>query len=464
MIENYINQIITMPILADSITIIDDKGIIRYYKAFRKDYERFTTSQIVGKHFLDAFPYINKEESTVLKALRGESTFQGLFEQKDFLGRTYPITECVYPIRANGKIIGAACIARFFENYSRILDIDMNTYEGSSGFLDDIIGTSTQISQIKEQILRIAATDANVLICGETGTGKDLIAKAIHNLSERRKRIFYSQNCAAIPASLLESLFFGTEKGIYTGAVQHIGILEQCNGGTVFLDELNSLDVSLQAKFLRVLEEKKTRRLGSKKEISTDFRLIAAMNEDPLKCMQDGRIRSDLYYRLSTVSIKIPPLRERKEDIIALTHFFLQKMSFKDEKERHITEEVKNIFMIYSWPGNVRELKNVIESASIFAENTEIDVDDLPKYFMDAVKEEYRQNSQSNEYINFGKSANFDLYENLEHETLKQSIDRCEKEILIFYLETGMNHSQLARKLGVTRQTLLNKLSKHKLI
>ena len=326
MLENYIDQIITMGTLADSVTIIDDQQIIRHFQPFNPDIVPFTASDVVGTHFRSTFLDVDPADSGVLRALHGESTISRAYTHLLFNGQRSSGIESIFPIRMGDSIIGSISVSRFLSSPNRFLDVkDDPSVSPDLAEIPDMIGNSPAMQTLKRQILRVARTDANVLICGETGTGKELVAHAVHTASPRCKRLFYPQNCAAIPSSLLESTFFGSEKGAYTGSVHSKGILEQADGGTVFLDEINSLDPAVQGKILRALETKKLRRLGGTREIQSDFRIVSAMNEDPFACMRSGKIRNDLFFRLSTVILEVPPLRQRRDDIPLLAEYFLKK-------------------------------------------------------------------------------------------------------------------------------------------
>src|ERR1017187_7968604 len=236
---------------------------------------------------------------------------------------------------------------------------------------EQVIGNSSALESVLEQVERVAPTDSTVLIQGETGTGKELIAHAIHNLSSRCGRPFVRLNCAAIPLDLLESELFGHEKGAFTGAIaQKIGRFELADKGTLFLDEVGDIPSALQPKLLRVLQEQEFERLGSGRTHQVDVRLVAATNRDLTEMMSRGEFRSDLYYRLNVFPVLLPPLRERREDIPALvTHFveiFCRRMRRQIE---HIPDETMLALSSYAWPGNVRELQNLIERAVILSDD-----------------------------------------------------------------------------------------------
>ncbi len=304
--------------------------------------------------------------------------------------------------------------------------------------LDSIVAESEAMKNILEEVKRIveADTSATVLLQGESGTGKDMIAKLIHYSSSRASGPFVELNCAAIPKELLESELMGYEPGAFTGAKgRKIGLLEKAKGGTLFLDEIGEIPLEMQAKLLRILETKTFRRLGGLKDITVDVRFIAATNRDLSESVKKGEFREDLYWRLNVISIYIPPLRERKEDIIPLAKFFIDK--FNREMRRSIkglTKEVEELFLIYDWPGNVRELKNVIERAVILGKGDYITPDLLPKEIRD-LKSQARSFS---------------------------SLDQLEKEAIEKALrEAGGNVSKAARILGVSRDLLRYRMKKY---
>jgi formate hydrogenlyase transcriptional activator len=241
---------------------------------------------------------------------------------------------------------------------------------------EEIVGDSAALKRVLKQVEIVAPTDSTVLIQGETGTGKELIARAIHNLSGRRERTFVKMNCAAIPTGLLESELFGHEKGAFTGAIaSKVGRFELAHQGTLFLDEIGDIPLELQSKLLRVLQEQEFERLGSTKTIRVDIRLVAATNHDLSAMVADKQFRNDLYYRLNVFPIVSPPLRERQEDIPLLVRYFAQKFARRMNKHiETIPTETMTALSRYHWPGNVRELENLIERAVILSQGTELHV------------------------------------------------------------------------------------------
>jgi DNA-binding NtrC family response regulator len=309
----------------------------------------------------------------------------------------------------------------------------------------EIVSTSPEMDKVKKLILKVAKSNSTVLIRGESGTGKELIARSIHQNSPRSGEIFQAVNCAAINENLLESELFGHEKGSFTGAhAEKKGLFEVADSGTLFLDEIGELDISLQAKILRALQEKSIRRVGGTKEIQTDVRVVAATNRDLLKMTQDGRFREDLYYRLNVLSIEIPPLRERHSDLQMLIDFFLKKHTRDTKRQIKINAEAQRILNDYSFPGNVRQLESAIERATLLCENDLITVDDLPPEML---------NSSSPASV--GGDSQFRLpadgvnFEDVERSLIMQAMDR-----------TDSNITKAAKLLGLTFRTLQYRLEK----
>src|SRR5437879_4811424 len=245
----------------------------------------------------------------------------------------------------------------------------------------EILGSAPGIQRVLETIASVADTDANVLIIGESGTGKELIANALHERSSRREGPFVKINCAALPKDLIESELFGHTKGSFTGATtEKVGLLEEAHKGSLLLDEITEMPVDLQAKLLRVLEERVVRRLGGAKSIPVDFRLVSSTNRSPEQAVKEGGLRQDLYFRINTVTIAVPPLRERREDLAMLVHSFLDRYKAKHQRAVDgIEPEAYRRLLAYAWPGNVRELQHALERAVLVAHGRELTVGDLPE-------------------------------------------------------------------------------------
>lgn len=310
-----------------------------------------------------------------------------------------------------------------------------NDIPGRYQFLN-IIGKSKPMQEVFSMIHRVSKTDASVLILGESGTGKELVARAIHYTSLRSDKHFIPIDCTTIPAELMESELFGYEKGAFTCAHNNkIGLIEMAEGGTVFFDEIGDLDYTLQKKLLRFLQEKEFHRLGGKNKIKTDVRVLAASNRNIEEAVEKGEFRSDLYYRLNVISIQIPPLRERKEDILLLASCFLEDFSRKNKKEiRGFDENVMDILVNYEWPGNVRELENLVERSVILCSYDNINVECLPHKLRLIVHEEPPVTEE------------LKLFE-VEKRIILKALDR-----------TSWNQSKAAILLGVTRKQLRTKM------
>ncbi|WP_353097725.1 sigma 54-interacting transcriptional regulator [Tissierella praeacuta] len=307
------------------------------------------------------------------------------------------------------------------------------------------------IIKLIEKVKRMARYESNVLIYGETGTGKEIFAQSIHNISSRRDKPFIAQNCAAIPENLLESILFGTEKGSFTGAIDKEGLFEQANGGTLLLDELNSLPIYLQAKLLRVLQEKYIRRVGGTVEKRINVRIIATVNEEPSKLIELDKLRQDLFFRLNTLYICIPPLRERKKDIFLLMKQYVnQYSSIFNVKSLKLSKDVSNFFQSYEWSGNVRELINVIEYIMMTIDDgEEVKLNHLPYYLLerlerDRIDEEFSYKPVSGSY--------HDIIDDFERKIILEELIRCR-----------WNVTKTAKMLNIKRQTLQNKIKKLKI-
>lgn len=322
-----------------------------------------------------------------------------------------------------------------------------------------IIGNSKAIKTINTLIKQVANTQANVLIYGESGTGKELVAREIHAISNRKNRPFIPVNCAAIPSELLESELFGHEKGAFTGAMTlRQGRFELANGGSILLDEIGDMPLLMQAKLLRVLQEKSFERIGASKMIVTDVRVIAATNKQLEQSIQSGTFREDLYYRLNVFPICIPPLRERKEDIPELIEFFVQNFNQELQIKSSLAAASYEAFMQYDWPGNVRELGNVIERICILHPNKVIGVAELPEKFHDLG--EYNANIANMSQTIIIKSPNL-----VEGFDLKEHLIEIEIKLIAEALQqTNGVVSRAARLLGLQRTTLIEKIKKYKLI
>jgi len=314
-----------------------------------------------------------------------------------------------------------------------------------------IIGTSKSIKDIFEAIKRVAPTTTTILITGETGTGKELVADAIHYNSPRKKNPLIKINCAAIAKTLMESELFGYEKGAYTGAaVTKPGKFELAHKGTLFLDEVSEIPRDMQVKLLRVLQEQEFERVGGLRTIKVDVRIIAATNQNLLQQVQAGNFREDLYYRLNVFPIEVPPLRSRKEDILPLTDYFLEKFNKKLNVSVNMEQEVKEMFLRHDWPGNIRELENLIERMILLAQNDTVTMREIPEEFKAAV--------------NKIAAAPLETSKKPFKNYMRDHVENVEKQMIVKMLEeAGGNVTKAAQQLGLSRKGLQLKMIKYNL-
>lgn len=428
--------------------IIDREGNIIYADVGNPHYFEAGLANLKGKSLKKFYPEIDDSYPSIAAAREGRSCDFFQVRLTTSRGTSIEKTGCAYPIFRKGEPVGAVEFSDFFYDREHISEITGHAghiiyrKNNTKYILEDIITGDDRMKEIKRRIEKYGISDSSVLIYGETGTGKELVAQSLHNCSRRYSRQFYSLNCSAIPQNLVESLLFGTTKGSFTGAEDTKGLFEQADGGTLFLDEINSLDIYSQVKIFRAVEKKVIRRIGSDQEIKVDVRIIAATNEEPHKLMEEGRLKPDLYYRLAGIYLTLPRLADRRGDILLLSDYFVdyfnEKMNYHVE---YLSEEIKDLFMGYSWPGNVRELRNIIEGAFAFVENGRITLEDLPEY----LKEE--KDSR--------KSRRGSLTE--KKEELEKSL------IAAVYQQCGGSLTEAAEKLGISKQLLKYKMDKYEM-
>jgi DNA-binding NtrC family response regulator len=315
-----------------------------------------------------------------------------------------------------------------------------------TGSLGSLVGSSKAMQEIFRLTELVAPSTASVLITGASGTGKELVARTIHDLSPRRNRPFVPINCAAIPETLIESEIFGHEKGAFTGALERrTGCFELAEGGTLLLDEIGEMPVATQAKLLRVLEDRKLRRLGSKVETTVDVRVLAATNKMPEEAVARGELRNDLYYRLNVFNIHMPSLKDHKDDVPGLVEYLLKDMSAKHgRKVAAVSEAVLNVFQNYAWPGNVRELRNTLERAVIVCDSAVIETKHLPPGFGQTT---IRTTAEDPDAVRLGVGT---------------TVEEAEKLLILKTLEaTNNNKTRAAEILGISLKTLHNKLKEY---
>jgi len=434
----------------ESLILIDKDGIIRFMSSSNEGIYNVSVKDAIGRHITEVSP--DTRLHLVLetdKAEIGESMV--LKDKKRIVARL--------PISKDGRIIGAAGKLMFLhpeklkELFERIdvlehhIDYyrhELNQLYGSKYSFDNIIGQSDKTRAVKALAIKAAASDSPVMVMGESGTGKELYAHAIYEAGLRHKNAFIRVNCAAIPNELFESELFGYEKGAFTGAHPKgkPGKFELADNGTIFLDEIGDLPLNMQAKLLRVLQEKEVEPVGSRTPKKVNFRLISATNKDLESVISKGKFRLDLFYRINLLTIQLPPLREVKEDIPVLINHFLKELT-RDRKTYTISDQALSAMMQYNWPGNVRELKNVIERAMIVAKGDSIAFEDL---------QFSKQKSFGNGQHLFSKGTI----------NLKQVLETTERDTLAEALKISQNNRvKAARYLGIHRTGLYQKMKKY---
>ena len=446
--KNIVSQILKMT--SDGFIITDTEGNVREINKQYADFFGKSRSEIIGKSILNIIPNSKmidivkhkfSEEDAVHKYIDGEAKGNSVI-----VSRSYVEDE-------DGNVVAGVAQVKFKVQTLAVAKKLMNEYEELEYYreefqnqnrVDNIIGSDTKFREIVKECLKVAKTDIPVLLTGETGTGKEVMAKALHTNSLRYDKPFVSINCAAIPFELLESELFGYMDGAFTGAKRggKKGKFQLANGGTIFLDEIGDMPSSMQAKLLRVLQEKEIEPLGSEKSIPLDVRVVAATRQDLEAKMKDGSFREDLYYRLSVFNIHIPPLRERGGDSLELAEFFLDELNHKYKTYKTFSKAVKAYFLKYQWPGNVREVNNVVQSAYAISTENIIDINDIPA----------RMLQQEKPAINLDKNK----------KSLGQMVDDYEKEVILELLKKHKgNCLKAAKEAGIHKSNFYRKLQKY---
>ena len=450
--------------ISESVYIYNDEGYTVFMNKAAQQYENMKLEDIVGKHINDMY---TQDYSPSLKAL--ETGRKVIDPQNSYIinGK-----ECIqdtrsYPVYEDDQLIGVYTIEKDLTTIKQMVDESIN-YQKKLGSkkvsFETLIGQDEQFLRCIELGKIAAKNDSSVMLSGYTGTGKEMFAKSIHNASARRDKPFLAINCAAIPETLLESILFGTTKGSFTGATEKPGLFEEAKGGTVFLDEINSMPLGSQAKILRVIEERECMRVGGSTSVKIDARIISSINVTPQESLELGQLRSDLFFRLSVVNIIIPPLNVRAGDIKLLCDYFIKKFNNKMNKQvSDMAPDVESFILQYSWPGNIRQLKHVIESAMSMTpdEETQIHFNALPQYLM---ADNSHQQTGNNHIFRASEPHTEPAAASLqeEEENIFTSIKEQEKEKIIQMLyKCGGNVSKSARELDMSRQSLIYKMKKY---
>lgn len=451
----------------DSVTVVDSTGRIIAKQRFNPRYaaeENLEHNQwAIGKNLLELYPSLNPEDSTLLQVLNtGKIVYienQGVWNSQ---GRKTVCNNINFPIIFRGEIVGAVEISRDITHIeNRIHPVSArhtprpHRNESARYTLDDIITQDPTMLRLKETIVKVANSASSVLVCGETGTGKELVVSALHNASYRKARPFVAVNCAALPESILEGLLFGSRKGAFTGAENRKGLFQEADGGTLYLDEINSMPLNLQAKLLRVVQEKQVLPLGSAQPVPVDVRIVSSSNRSQEELLSRGELRPDLLYRLNTVTLAIPPLSQRRGDIPLLCEYFLGKYSRLLGREiPAITPDTLLFLYNCSWHGNVRELEHTVEAAlNVLGDEESLSLEHLPAYLtMRETPEVHTAPEPAPELPTSAVLPLTEAIEQYERQLITQALAACHGKIVA-----------AATLLKIPRTTLQYKLEKYHL-
>ena len=435
--------------IKEGICAINTDGIVVLWNKFMEDRYGIKSEEIVGKS-MDRFLKGTISESVLNTRMRESGIYKNIHNENE----VYGVVDA-NPIFINSEFVGVVCtevditeakeLSKKLEKANdRLKHLEGEVKNLSRGSFDNVLGRSYRLERAKDIAKRVSSTNSSIFIFGESGTGKEVFARAIHDYSER-KGPFVPVNCSAIPSELFESEFFGYEAGSFTGANKKgkVGIFELAKNGTVFLDEIADLPLNMQAKLLRVLQEKEVRRVGGEKTIKIDARIISATNKNLQDLVEEGKFREDLYYRLNVVEIDLPPLRDRKEDIVLLVKKFIKEICEENNiNPLMISKEAMSILQKYTWKGNIRELKNTIENIVVLSNGNIIDVDDIPVYIVESTRN-----------LNIDEEYPLDLNKaisKLELKTIKKALDMA-----------GGNKAKAAKILNIPRTTLYYKMHQY---
>lgn len=459
--------------ISESLYILDDKG---NYIFVNSSYVKITgiSREVALKSnvydLLEDGQYDKCVSDIVYKTKKKVTVFQDVYIAGNKKLRQIVKSTPIFDDNGNVKNIVATAkpICSISEEYEEAVQNDMvsNLYVKPSFESENpkVIAVSKKMKEILKIADRVSDVDSSVLIYGESGSGKEVIAHYIHDRSERRNKKIIEINCASLPESLLESELFGYEKNSFTGASRQgkKGIIEEAEGGTLFLDEINSMSLNLQGKLLRVLETKMVQRIGSVQEKYVNFRLIAATNCDLKECVNEGKFRMDLYYRLSVIPLNVPNLRDRVEDVVPLAIFFLKYYCDKYNRVKTFSKNLFNIMLEYEWPGNVRELKNFVERMIVMSSENVIEINDVPdSMFTGNINCIYKSKSDKKPIFIEQKDA----FKWLEQEgfSMKCYLEKCEKELIEDVLKKYGSTYKAAKILKMSQPTLVRRKEKYKI-
>jgi arginine utilization regulatory protein len=448
---------------SDGVLVADAKGVIIYYNQSMSRIDELHPDTVVSRKVTDVYD-LDDATSIIMQCLAIQKPIiDEPIYYRTRMGKFANTIHNVMPIFNKNRIVGTICFVKDYHSLAATISAmplpgKDQQFETESMTFERIVGQDPAFVDAINSSRMAASTPSPVMLFGETGTGKELFARAIHNHSSRSAKKYTPVNCAAIPENLLEGILFGTSKGAFTGSVNKAGLFERTNKGTIFLDEVNSMPVGLQGKILRSIQESKVRRVGALKEIETDLKIISSVNKDPHLTIADGTLRSDLFYRLGVVFIHIVPLRQRMKDLDLLVPHFIKKHNAALGKNvKKISNEVMALFKTYNWPGNVRELEHVIEGAmNIVGTDEMIRIQHLQTHFSNwSVKNRPERAKKS------GRLDNDPPSEDPAPNLITEKLAHEENIIKNTLSENRGNISKTARSLGISRQLLYYKIKKY---
>ncbi len=459
---------------ADYLSIFDDfsegvivtnaDGVIVYYNHAMSRIDELEPDSVISRKVTDVYD-LDNSTSIIMQCLTKRKPIIDIpIYYRTRMGKFANTIHNVMPIFNKNKLVGTICFIRDYHAMvqtiaSMPLPGKDQQFDSASITFEGIIGKSPLFVSAINSAKMAASTPSPVMLFGETGTGKELFARAIHNHSSRSAKKYTPVNCAAIPENLLEGILFGTSKGAFTGSVDKAGLFERTSKGTIFLDEVNSMPVGLQSKILRSIQESTVRRVGALKEIKTDLKIISSVNNDPHISISDGTLRSDLFYRLGVVFIHIVPLRERMDDLgLLINHFIDKHNTLLGKNVQRVSNEVMELFKTYNWPGNVRELEHVIEGAmNIVGTHKTIQIKYLQTHFS---SRSVKPSSPKPGRAKLARRHDDKLSVEGTNNLVKEKSAHEESIIKNTLIENKGNITKTARSLGISRQLLYYKIKK----
>ena len=454
---------------SDGVIVTNIDGIIVYYNRAMSRIDELHPDNAISRKVTDVYD-LDDSSSIIMQCLaKQKPIIDEPIYYRTRRGKFANTIHNVMPIFNKNKLAGAICFVRDYHALAQtIASMPLpgkdQQFDSASITFKRIIGKAPAFLDAINAARMAASTPSPVMLFGETGTGKELFARAIHNHSSRSAKKYTPVNCAAIPENLLEGILFGTSKGAFTGAVNKAGLFERTNKGTIFLDEVNSMPVGLQSKILRSVQESKVRRVGALKEIETDLKIISSINNDPHISISDGTLRSDLFYRLGVVFIHIVPLRERMDDLGLLVNYFIKKHNTMLGKNvQKVSDEVMGLFKTYDWPGNVRELEHVIEGAmNLVGTHKTIQIKYLQTHFSNWSAKPGSAKSGHVSSVSARPARRHDDKLSVDSTTnlIKEKSAHEENIIKTALVENKGNITKTARFLGISRQLLYYKIKK----